>query len=925
MDSPLRLIFYEGPGVPNVLDRYMDACEKHGVSPNIDIQIAISKAKSSRSGGALKLDLEQLTEADMMPLSDVLSFVENSEWHAVDVVHNKEVSYGQAMLRVLRSVGPKLRLMDFKKTAFERDVLRDLFHRGMPCQVLDLSFSRSRKLDMIGQFPQLHTLILDFSMRLTTLPEGCFRATPSLARLSLCETRVANLWTTCAALSKVSSLVELRFQSCRCCEGTGQCASVLSSEKPYLYLEEGTHIKHLRNAWHMDIDDFVSLDSEGSDSSNADGYDMDDLFSDDDSAMMLHPVHTSSEDYSADSEVELQGHLLETMSVEDDLNYQSGNEHAFDASDVVTGHGEPGVKDERSNSVNGVLESGEESAVTSDPDFFCHEGAGTIEQASSGSPDARDNALSPLTAGQSHLEISRSRSRSENSQEEVELLYSTSMQKSPVSLRQGRFCHPSRICYEKHYRDFMISRLPGLKVLDNIPITQAEREKARTVFMEHFELLPNNRSEKESIVEVLKGRETSSWTAASPSSKMRRVGIAGNGPTGVAFRRSMCALKMSSCAWPSCVPICKEKKSTSELNRKCRPRQFEYHPTDPALMVFGTLHEEVVVVNHESDKVVGHVQSNGSSHSILGLCWLNKDPNKLIAGSDNGSLQLYDVNHMRAIGSPGYNTSGFGSRVSEGNHVRRRRNPAIYTYENFEQLTSVHINSTDEYFLASGYSRNVGLYDLCTGKKLQIFNDLHQKHINVVKFAHHSPNLFATSSFDKEIKMWDLRQRVSRPLYTVRSMGGNVMVCFSRDDHYLLSSAVDNEVRQHLAVDGRLHMKLDIPPSGSSENYTRSYYMNGRDYIISGSCEENVVRIYCAQTGRRLRDLALEGRGSKTSIYVQSLRGDPFRDFHFSVLAAYFQPHPKSEILKVNLLASNIHKKSSDIDLKHRLPAHKGA
>ena len=155
---------------------------------------------------------------------------------------------------------------------------------------------------------------------------------------------------------------------------------------------------------------------------------------------------------------------------------------------------------------------------------------------------------------------------------------------------------------------------------------------------------------------------------------------------------------------------------------------------------------------------------------------------QLIAGSDDGSLQLYDVNRMRPTRIPG----------------QIRRNPAMYTYENFDQLTSVHINCTDEYFLASGYSKNVGLYDLCTGKQLQIFTDLHQQHINVVKFAHHSPNLFTTSSFDKEIKMWDLRQRASRPLYTVRSTGGNVMVCFSRDDFYLLSSAVDNEVNYFL-------------------------------------------------------------------------------------------------------------------------------
>lgn len=66
------------------------------------------------------------------------------------------------------------------------------------------------------------------------------------------------------------------------------------------------------------------------------------------------------------------------------------------------------------------------------------------------------------------------------------------------------------------------------------------------------------------------------------------------------------------------------------------------------------------------------------------------------------------------------------------------------------------------------------------------------------------------------------------------------------------------QVKQLLAMDGRLHMKFNIAPTGSTQNYTRSYYMNGGDYIISGSCEENIVRICCAQTGRRLRDISLE-------------------------------------------------------------------
>lgn len=68
------------------------------------------------------------------------------------------------------------------------------------------------------------------------------------------------------------------------------------------------------------------------------------------------------------------------------------------------------------------------------------------------------------------------------------------------------------------------------------------------------------------------------------------------------------------------------------------------------------------------------------------------------------------------------------------------------------------------------------------------------------------------------------------------------------------------QVKQLLAVDGRLHLDFGIAPTGSSQNYTRSYYMNGRDYILSGSCDEHVVRICCAQTGRRLRDISLEVR-----------------------------------------------------------------
>ncbi|GMH14821.1 hypothetical protein Nepgr_016662 [Nepenthes gracilis] len=226
-------------------------------------------------------------------------------------------------------------------------------------------------------------------------------------------------------------------------------------------------------------------------------------------------------------------------------------------------------------------------------------------------------------------------------------------------------------------------------------------------------------------------------------------------------------------------------------------------------------------------------------------------------------------------------------------------------FDKFEQLTSVHTNSTDEQFLVSGYSTNVALYDIGSGKRLQFFTDMHKEPINVAKFAHHSPFMFATSSFDHDVKMWDLRERMIRPCYTATSSRGNVMVCFSPDDLYLLVSAIDNEVKQLLAVDGRLHTDFEITSSGSSHNYTRSYYMNGRDYIISGSSDEHVVHVCCAQTGRRLRDVYVEDGGSGKAVFVQSLRGDPFRPFNMSILAASTKSSSKCEVIKVDLLSSN--------------------
>ncbi|CAI9766851.1 unnamed protein product [Fraxinus pennsylvanica] len=400
--------------------------------------------------------------------------------------------------------------------------------------------------------------------------------------------------------------------------------------------------------------------------------------------------------------------------------------------------------------------------------------------------------------------------------------------------------HPLKVDFEKRNSKSMIEPMPCSENMDNFPVKAVDREVEKTSFSKYYEYLPYKRQHKESIASIL---------------HMREAGISGT--------------------------------QKNKEGKRFRPRQFEYHPSNSSLMAVGTLDGEVVLLNPETRNIINHISPKWNSNGILGLCWLKNNPSKLLVGSDNGSLRLYDINHLPQEFEDGY------------------FNSSTVIFEDFEHLTSVHVNSTDDQFLTSGYSKKVAIYDICSGKRVQLFTDMHREPINVAKFANHSPNLLVTSSFDRDVKMWDLRQKPIKPCYTATSSRGNVMVCFSHDDLYLLVSSVDNEVRQLLAVDGKLHTKFDIVSTGSYNNYTRSYYMNGRDYIISGSCEEPVVRVCCAQTGRLLRDIYLEDDGSASSIFVQSLRSDPFRHFHLAVLAAYVRPSRHWEIINVNLLSSS--------------------
>ncbi|OIT37775.1 hypothetical protein A4A49_02985, partial [Nicotiana attenuata] len=732
--------------VSSIVARYLNSCKLHEVIPNAALLSELYKAsvqKKAQQRRTLLVSLEKLEDVDMSPLVDVLLKIHLFDVDAVDVLCTSPLAVKQeSVVSLVRAVNSTLRTVDLQDMLFKKEILWDLFQGGLNCQSLKLRSTEIQNLNMVGSFMQLHTLNLDFCSSLTSLEMDSFACMPKLMRLSICGTRIADLWTTRAALTRLPSLTELRFQNCICCKDTGPClASSNGAGSP-------ASVGNLFSTY-------------GFKSINQDSLD--------DSADLQHEV----------SFCDL--HVQERDDCPEDINLK-----------------------------------------------------------------LRDRSV-------------------------VSKMYLS--------------CHPSPICYEKYYREYMIASLPHLEVLDNFPIRKLDRELANTVFSQYYEYLPYKRQRKENVASVLHMRETGRGNVYhSKSSRIKEAVSCRKSP--YFYSRSLCAAKLCSSASPSLHMLSNISNNVKEGSGNLRPRQFEYHPTNPSLMAFGTLDGEVVVVNHDARNTFSYVPLFGVTNSILGLCWLNKNPFKLLAGSDNGSLRLYDINDTSPKAETSYSSSS----------------PAVF--EKFEQLTSLHVNSTDDQFVTSGYSKKVAIYDICSGKRLHLFSDMHQEPINVAKFAHHSPNLLATSSFDRDVKLWDLRQTPNHPCYTASSSRGNVMVCFSPDDLYLLVSAVDNEVKQLLSVDGRLQTDFGIASTGSAHNYTRSYYMNGRDYVISGSSDESIVRICCAQTGRRLRDYYLEDRALESPILVQSLRSDPFRHFHMAVLASYVRPSSRRDIIKVNLLES---------------------
>jgi WD40 repeat protein len=256
-------------------------------------------------------------------------------------------------------------------------------------------------------------------------------------------------------------------------------------------------------------------------------------------------------------------------------------------------------------------------------------------------------------------------------------------------------------------------------------------------------------------------------------------------------------------------------------------RQFEFHPFDPNLILTGSRSGVISLVDADKDMVL--MQTRVDSSPILGLSWLRAHMNVALYGaSSSGLVGILKLGHTDIEYQP----------------IGR-----------FQNLSSVSINCTDDYFIVSGFSRDVSLFDLVSGRKVSEFKEIHSNFINITRFANFSPHLLATSSFDSSCKLWDLRRPPSSPVATYTTPSLNVMCCFSPLDENLLVSGLDANLVQ-LSVKKGLKPNLSpevvqasVPPRNSSSNYRRAVYTADGSCIITSGTDENFMRVINATTG----------------------------------------------------------------------------
>jgi len=257
-------------------------------------------------------------------------------------------------------------------------------------------------------------------------------------------------------------------------------------------------------------------------------------------------------------------------------------------------------------------------------------------------------------------------------------------------------------------------------------------------------------------------------------------------------------------------------------------RQFEFHPSLPQVLLTGDKRGGVNVIHTEEEELRRPLIVD--SCPVLGLAWMRHHPQSAVCGAAHSGQIRFLKYDLQA----------------------NPQDPAlqhVLTVDEFPKLSSLSINCTDDFLLASGFTHDLALYDTGTGQVLHRVLGVHSHFINISRFAHRCPHVFATASFDHTCKVWDLRQPLihDRPVKVLHTGGLNVMCTFSPDDRYLLCSGIDTRITQFELPSFKMFPdSFPLRPAMHQARYRRSMYFATGRHFVTAATDESHIRIMSA-------------------------------------------------------------------------------
>jgi hypothetical protein len=246
----------------------------------------------------------------------------------------------------------------------------------------------------------------------------------------------------------------------------------------------------------------------------------------------------------------------------------------------------------------------------------------------------------------------------------------------------------------------------------------------------------------------------------------------------------------------------------------------------PDVLLLGDKKGNVNIVDTEKPDEV-HPPLVAGRCPILGLVWMQRHPQTAICGmSELGEIKFLRYDLSADLSQP----------VLQRSH----------TVQEFPKLSSLSANCSDDFLLASGFSTSIAVYDVQTGKVLHRAHGVHEHFINISRFSHNSPHIFATASFDHTCKVWDLRQPLlhDKPLKTLSTGGLNVMCTFSPDDKHVLCSGVDTRLVQFEIPSWRQTPgQWPLREPMHRERYRRSIYLASSQHFVTAATEESHMHL----------------------------------------------------------------------------------